>query len=459
MANLTSVSGFLLMGFSADRKLQILHALLFLVTYLLALTGNLLIITITTLDHRLHSPMYYFLKHLSLLDLCFISVTVPQSIANSLMNNGYISLGQCILQVFFFIALASSEVAILTVMSYDRYAAICLPLHYEVIMDPRALMLNQTSITEFLLLGMTDIQELQSFLFVIILIIYFVSVTGNGAILIVVISDPRLHSPMYFFLGNLSCLDICFSTVTLPKMLENFLSTHKAISFLGCISQLHFFHFLGSTEVMLLAVMAFDRFVAICKPLHYTVIMNHQVCIQMAVTVWIIGFFHALLHSVMTSRINFCGSNHIHHFFCDVKPLLKLACGDTDLNELSCSDTHLNEELMMVLTGLLGISPLLCIISSYAHIFLAVARVPSAQGKKKALATCSSHLSMVILFYSSVFATYLKSPSASHASGELGAAIMYTLVTPTLNPFIYSLRNRDVKRSLKRILGIESSWH
>ena len=143
-------------------------------------------------------------------------------------------------------------------------------------------MLNRTSITEFLLLGMTDIQELQSFLFVTILIIYFVIVTGNGAILIVVISDPRLHSPMYFFLGNLSCLDICFSTVTLPKMLENFLSIHKAISFLGCISQLHFFHFLGSTEVMLLAVMGFDHFVAICKPLHYTVIMNHQVCTQMS---------------------------------------------------------------------------------------------------------------------------------------------------------------------------------
>ena len=194
-------------------------------------------------------------------------------------------------------------------------------------------MLNQTSVTEFLLLGVTDIQVLQPVLFVVFLANYIVNVAGNAAILMIVISDPRLHSPMYFFLGNLSCLDICYSTVTLPKMLQNFLSTHKAISFLGCISQLHFFHFLGSTESMLLAVMGFDRFVAICKPLGYPLIVSHQVCVQMAIFVWIIGFFHALLYSVMTSHLNFCGSNHIHHFFCDIKPLLELACGSTDLNE------------------------------------------------------------------------------------------------------------------------------
>ena len=194
-------------------------------------------------------------------------------------------------------------------------------------------MLNQTSVTEFLLLPVTDIQVLQPVLFVVFLAIYIVNLAANGAILRVVISDPRLHSPMYFFLGNLSCLDICYSTVTLPKMLENFLSTHKAISFLGCISQLHFFHFLGSTESLLLALMVFDHFVAMCKPLRYLLIMSHQVFVQMAVIVWVIGFFHALLHSVMTSRLNFCGSNHIQHFFCDVKPLLELACGSTDLNE------------------------------------------------------------------------------------------------------------------------------
>ena len=258
-------------------------------------------------------------------------------------------------------------------------------------------MLNQTSVTEFLLLGVTDIQVLQPVLFVIFLATYIANVAGNGAILMVVISDPRLHSPMYFFLGNLSCLDICYSTVTLPKMLENFLSTHKAISFLGCISQLHFFHFLGSTESMLLAVMGFDRFVAICKPLRYPLIMSHQVCVQMAVTVWIIGFFHALLHSVMTSRLNFCGSNHIHHF-CDVKPLLELACGNTDLNEW----------LLHSVTGTIAMGPFSLTLLSYVYIIIYLFfKTCSCSMLHKALSPCASHFMVVALFYAPVVFTYI----------------------------------------------------
>ena len=304
-------------------------------------------------------------------------------------------------------------------------------------------MLNRTSITEFLLLGMTDIQELQSFLFVIILIIYFVTVTGNGAILIAVISDPRLHSPMYFFLGNLSCLDICFSTVTLPKMLENFLSTHKAISFLGCLSQLHFFHFLGSTEVMLLAVMAFDRFVAICKPLRYTVIMNHQVCTQMAVTVWITGFFHALLHSVMTSRLNFCGSNHIHHFFCDVKPLLELACGNTELNEW----------LLHTVTETIAMGSFFLILLSYFYIIIYLFfKTHSCSMLRKALSTCASHFMLVVLLFGPVFFIYIRPASGSSMDQDRTVAIMYSVVTPVLNPLIYTLRNKEVKGALKRVI-------
>uniref|UniRef100_A0A8B9Y396 Olfactory receptor n=1 Tax=Bos mutus grunniens TaxID=30521 RepID=A0A8B9Y396_BOSMU len=304
-------------------------------------------------------------------------------------------------------------------------------------------MLNRTSITEFLLLGMTDIQELQSFLFVTILIIYFVIVTGNGAILIVVISDPRLHSPMYFFLGNLACLDICYSTVTLPKMLENFLSIHKAISFLGCISQLHFFHFLGSTEVMLLAVMGFDRFVAICKPLHYTVIMNHQVCTQMAVTVWIIGFFHALLHSVMTSRLNFCGSNHIHHFFCDVKPLLELACGNTDLNEW----------LLHTVTETIAMGSFFLILLSYFYIIIYLFfKTHSCRMLRKALSTCASHFMLVVLLFGPVFFIYIRPASGSSMDQDRTVAIMYSVVTPVLNPLIYTLRNKEVKGALKRVI-------
>uniref|UniRef100_A0A8C6FJ87 Olfactory receptor n=1 Tax=Moschus moschiferus TaxID=68415 RepID=A0A8C6FJ87_MOSMO len=303
--------------------------------------------------------------------------------------------------------------------------------------------LNRTSITEFLLLGMTDIQELQSFLFVIILIIYFVSVTGNGAILIVVIFDSKLHSPMYFFLGNLSCLDICYSTVTLPKMLENFFSTHKAISFLGCISQLHFFHFLGSTEVMLLAVMAFDRFVAICKPLRYTVIMNQQVCTQMAVTVWIIGFFHALLHSIMTSRLNFCGSNHIHHFFCDIKPLLELACGNTDLNEW----------LLHTVTETIAMGSFFLTLLSYFYIIIYLFfKTHSCSMLRKALSTCASHFMLVVLLFGPVFFIYIRPASGSSMDQDRTVAIMYSVVTPVLNPLIYTLRNKEVKGALKRVI-------
>ncbi|XP_043306606.1 olfactory receptor 12D2-like [Cervus canadensis] len=305
-------------------------------------------------------------------------------------------------------------------------------------------MLNRTSVTESLLLPVTDIQVLQPVLFVVFLAIYIVNVAGNAAILMVVISDPRLHSPMYFFLGNLSCLDICFSTVTLPKMLENFLSTHKAISFLGCISQLHFFHFMGSTESMLLTVMGFDRFVAICKPLHYTLIMNHQVCIQMAVTVWIFGFSHALLHSVMTSRLNFCGSNHIHHFFCDVKPLLELACGNIELNEW----------LLNTVTGTIAMSSCFLTFLSYFYIIIYLCfKTHSCSMLHKALSTCASHFLVVVLFYVPGVFVYIHPASSSSMDQDQINAIMYNVVTPVLNPLIYTLRNKEVKGALKRMIS------
>ncbi|XP_012515565.1 PREDICTED: olfactory receptor 12D2 [Propithecus coquereli] len=304
-------------------------------------------------------------------------------------------------------------------------------------------MLNQTSVTEFLLLEVTDIKELQLFLFVVFLTIYFLNMAGNGAILMIVFSDPRLHSPMYFFLGNLSCIDICYSTVTLPKMLENFLSTNKAISFLGCISQLHFFHFLGSTEAMLLAVMAFDRFAAICKPLHYTVIMRPQLCTQVAITIWTIGFFHALLHSVMTSHLNFCGSNHIHHFFCDVKPLLKLACGNTKLNQW----------LLNTVTGTIAMSSFFLTLLSYFYIITYLFfKTHSCSMLHKALSTCASHFTVVILFYAPVLFIYIHPDSESSMDQDWIIAIMYSVVTPALNPLIYTLRNKEVKGGLCRVI-------
>ncbi|XP_008848680.1 olfactory receptor 12D2-like [Nannospalax galili] len=301
-------------------------------------------------------------------------------------------------------------------------------------------MSNQTSVTDFLLLGVKDTWELNPLLFAVFLTMYLVSVVGNGAILMIVILDPRLHSPMYFFLGNLACLDICFSTVTVPKMLENLLSTSKAISFLGCITQLHFFHFLGSTEALLLAVMAFDRFVAICKPLHYPVIMNHQVCVQMVVTIWAIPFIHAFLHSVMTSRLNFCGSNQIHHF-CDVKPLLELACGNTELNLWLLSNV----------TGTIAIGLFFLTFLSYFYIITYLfLKTRSCSMLHKALSTCASHFMVVTIFYAPVLFIYIRPTSGSSLDQDWIIAIMYTVVTPALNPLIYTLRNKDVRGALNR---------
>lgn len=302
---------------------------------------------------------------------------------------------------------------------------------------------NSTSVDEFLLLGLTTVQKLQPIFFVMFLTIYLLNLVGNGVILMIVTLERRLHSPMYFFLGNLSCLDICYSSVTLPKVLINLLSRHRTISFLGCITQLYFFHFLGSTEAILLAVMAFDRFVAICSPLRYTAIMNPQLCILLAATAWLTSFFYALLHSVMTAHLNFCHSHKLSHFFCDVKPLLEVACGSTVLNQW----------LLSVVTGSISMGAFLLILLSYFYIIaFLLFKNRSCRMLRKALSTCTSHFMVVCLFYGPVGFTYIRpaTASASSMSEDRMVAIIYSAVTPVLNPLIYTLRNKEVMLALKR---------
>ncbi|XP_077015299.1 olfactory receptor 12D3-like [Tamandua tetradactyla] len=301
---------------------------------------------------------------------------------------------------------------------------------------------NDTTVNEFFLLGVTGVQELQPVFFVIFFIIYLINLVGNGATLMIVILEPKLHSPMYFFLGNLSCLDICYSSVTLPKVLINLLSTHKAISFLGCITQLHFFHFLGSTESILLSVMAFDRFVAICYPLRYTVIMNTQVCILLAVVAWLISFLYALMHSVMTAHLNFCGSQKLNHFFCDVKPLL----------ELACSNIQLNQWFLSIVTGSISMGAFFLTLLSYFYIIsFLLFKNRSCRILHKALSTCASHFMVVCLFYGPVGFTYIRPASASSMIEDRMVAIIYSAVTPVLNPLIYTLRNKEVMLAVKKI--------
>ncbi|NXA16233.1 O12D1 protein, partial [Sapayoa aenigma] len=304
-------------------------------------------------------------------------------------------------------------------------------------------MLNQTVVREFLLLGLTDIQVLQHFLFISFLLLYSATLVGNGVIVTVVMSEPQLHTPMYFFLGNLSCLDIFYSTVTVPKMLTGFLFGHQIISFSGCLAQLHFFHFLGSTEAVLLAGMAYDRYVAICHPLHYALVMSPWTCLLLAVASWFTGFVHAMVHSVMTSQLSFC-HNHIHHFFCDIKPLLDLAC----------SSARLNMTLLNVVTTSVVLVPLTLIVPSYLYIIsFLFYKVQSQEGRWKLFSTCASHLIVVALFYIPVLFNYTPPSSGNSMQRDVQVTLLYSAITPALNPLIYTLRNREVKTALKKTLG------
>ncbi|KAM6451698.1 olfactory receptor 12D1-like [Liasis olivaceus] len=302
---------------------------------------------------------------------------------------------------------------------------------------------NQTEVSEFILMGLTNIFKLQNVLFTVFLLLYLATLVGNSAIIVVVLTEPLLQTPMYFFLGNLSCLDIFYSTVTVPKMLAGFFSELHVISFNSCMVQLHFFHFLGSSEVILLGVMAYDRCVAICKPLHYTVIMRREVYLLMAAAAWSTGFFHALMHAVLTARLPFCGPNRVEHFFCDIKPLLKLACGST----------YLNLMLLNTVTSCVAMGPFIITVISYLYIItFLLFKIQSQRGRQKAFSTCGSHLTVVALLYVPVLVNYMLPTVRTSSQREIILTLIYSAVTPVLNPLIYTLRNQEVKTAMKRIV-------
>ncbi|XP_020864647.1 olfactory receptor 1M1-like [Phascolarctos cinereus] len=298
---------------------------------------------------------------------------------------------------------------------------------------------NKTNAQEFFLLGLSDKPEQQPLLFAIFLFTYLVTVTGNLLIILAIGSDSHLHTPMYFFLANLSFVDFCLATNTVPKMLVNIQSRTKSISYVCCLTQMYFFHFFGIVDSVLIAVMAYDRFVAICHPLHYTTIMSPRFCGLLVGGPWAFSSLISLAHTLLMSLLYFCASTELPHFFCDLTPLLRL----------SCSDTTVNKILVLIVGGMVIVTPFLCILASYARIIVAILKVPSAGGRKKAFSTCSSHLSVVALFYGTTIGVYL-SPSSIHtAVKDKASAVMYTVVTPMLNPFIYSLRSQDLKGALK----------
>ncbi|KAG9462877.1 hypothetical protein GDO78_022943 [Eleutherodactylus coqui] len=303
---------------------------------------------------------------------------------------------------------------------------------------------NSTPVTEFVLAGLGNQADLQVILFLIFMLLYMVTLVANMLIMIIPNFNVTLHTPMYFFLYNLAFLDICYSSVVVPKMLINFMSQKKMISFWGCMLQIHFFHFLGSTEAILFSFMSYDRYVAIAQPLRYTTIMSYNVCFGLASCAWVMGFFHALLHTIMTAGLPFCGPNIVKHFYCDVKPVVKLAC----------TDVSLNLKLLTRVTGTLTITTLMLIILSYIFIGKCLSKIKTSQGRRRALSTCSGHFTVVILQYGTAIFIYMRSSTNESLEQDKPAAIMFSAITPALNPIIYTLRNKDMKKALKKLLKI-----
>ncbi|KAM4824621.1 olfactory receptor 3A2-like [Urocitellus parryii] len=306
-------------------------------------------------------------------------------------------------------------------------------------MDPEA-GINRTAVTEeFILLGLVETEKLQSMLFVLFFFAYLVTVGGNLSILAAILVEPKLHTPMYFFLGNLSALDIGCISVTVPPMLDHLVSHKRTISYDACLTQLFFFHLLAGMDCFLLTAMAYDRFLAICRPLTYSTRMSQTVQRILVAASWACAFTNALTHTVALTTLNFCGPQEVNHFYCDLPQLF----------QLSCSSTQLNELLLFAVGFIMAGTPVVLIVTSYIHVAAAVLRIRSAEGRKKAFSTCGSHPTVVCLFYGTGIFNYMRLGSEEASDKDKGVGIFNTVINPMLNPLIYSLRNPDVQGALR----------
>ncbi|XP_045716069.1 olfactory receptor 5L1-like [Phyllostomus hastatus] len=301
---------------------------------------------------------------------------------------------------------------------------------------------NCTAVTEFILLGLSDDPELRVFLFMVFLLIYGITVLGNLGMIALIQVSPRLHTPMYFFLSHLSLVDFCYSTTIVPKMLANILNKDKAISFLGCMVQFYLFCAYAITEVFLLAVMAYDRFVAICNPLLYMVTMSQKLRMMLVSSCYLGGTVCSLIHLCLALEIPTYRSNVINHFFCDLPPLLSLACSDVIMNEL----------FLYIVASFNEILTIMFILTSYLFILITILKMHSAEGRHKAFSTCASHLTAIVVFHGTILFTYFQPSSGNNEDVDKVATVFYTVVIPMLNPLIYSLRNKDVKEALRRVV-------
>ncbi|XP_074056150.1 olfactory receptor 7C1-like [Macrotis lagotis] len=306
---------------------------------------------------------------------------------------------------------------------------------------------NQTHNSEFFLLGFSEKPEQEVSLFGLFLGMYMFTLVGNLLIMLTIVSDSHLHTPMYFFLSNLSFVDLCLISTTVPKMLKNILIHSKTISYAGCFAQMYFFMTFTCMDNFLLSVMSYDRFVAICHPLHYVSIMSPQLCALLVLLSWIISFLISIIHALMAIQLSFCQDHDIPHFYCDLSQILKL----------SCSDTFINNILVYFLGSLFAAVPFAGILFSYTKICVSILRIPSRGGKYKVFSTCGSHLCVVSLFYGTLFGVYLSSSTTYSSWKNSIISAMYNVFTPMLNPFIYSLRNKDIKDALRRLFSRPTS--
>ncbi|XP_051829966.1 olfactory receptor 13A1-like [Antechinus flavipes] len=300
---------------------------------------------------------------------------------------------------------------------------------------------NQTLVTEFVLQGFSETPQLQIFLFIIFLFLYLTALTGNILIVMAISLDSGLHTPMYFFLANLAILDIGCTSTVLPKLLENLIVGKKSISYDGCMTQLYFLTCFLGTELLLFTAMAYDRYVAICHPLHYSTMMSRMVCMFLVNSVWGIGALSSLLHTGLMLRLTFCGPNEIKHFLCEIPSLLLL----------SCSSTYLNNIMIVIADVYFGVINFVLTMVSYGFIISNILKIRTTEGKKKAFSTCSSHLMVVSMYYTTIIYTYIFPGSGSSMDNGKVVALLYTTVGPTLNPLIYTLRNKDFKTALKKM--------
>ncbi|XP_010643053.1 olfactory receptor 5K1 [Fukomys damarensis] len=301
---------------------------------------------------------------------------------------------------------------------------------------------NHTMKTEFILTGLGDHTDLKTLLFVVFFVIYLITMVGNISLVILISKEESLHTPMYIFLGNLALIDSCCACAITPKMLENFFSEDRRISLYECMAQFYFLCTVETADCFLLAAMAYDRYVAICCPLHYHTKMSKRLCIQMTTGAFIAGNLHSMIHVGLLFRLAFCGSNHINHFYCDILPLYRL----------SCIDPYINELVLFVFSGFIQVFTISSVLISYLHILFTIFRMKSKEGRLRAFSTCASHFLSVSLFYGSIFFMYIRPNLLEEGDKDITPAILFTIVVPLLNPFIYSLRNKEVISVLQKNL-------